>query len=234
MLFLRREGMEPALVRRPASAPYEKLLRELLACEHLLENTQDDALAITSFAIGVVITFLHSNSAVKNSGITNPLAMIFNALNDCRHGGRPRLIFDRPRQKGRPTDQAFDAVKATVAMAAEVLVTAGLPRSQAGRYVAEQARKLGIRFLDGTDLNGAGVLRWRDEIEVSKSEIGTEIFKQLKAARALGPRVISIGQAKALAKKYLVQLRFAGFMSSSNPPHSTSAEAETDAPATGS
>jgi hypothetical protein len=77
--------------------------------------------------------------------------------------------------------------------------------------VAAEARKLGFHRPDGKEITGRTVLGWRDEIETSKSEIGAEVFKQLKATSATKAPISDLTQAKALATGFLVQARLAGF-----------------------
>jgi hypothetical protein len=176
-----------------------------------LERGDRDPLATVTFALLAVVEFLNADEAVLDAGITNPLSVIANALHDCRRGGRPPLLFDRQKGAGRPTDQAFDAVKAATAMGVEVLMSLSVKRGEAGKYVAGEARKLGFRRPDGREVTGRTVLGWRDEIEISKSEIGAEVFKRLQAARATRPPIRDLAQGKALATEFLVQARFAGF-----------------------
>jgi hypothetical protein len=147
-------------------------VRDLSASQLSSECVNHDALAIGTYAFAAVIDFLNADKTVLVAGITNPLSVIVNALHDYRHGGRPPLFFERPRSSGRPTDQAFDGVKAAAAMGVEVLLPLKVTREQAGKYVATEARKLGLRRPDGTAISGRMVLRWRDEIETAKSKIG--------------------------------------------------------------
>lgn len=97
-------------------------------------------------------------------------------------------------------------------MAVEVLVSSKLRRSDAGRYVADQARKLGLRQPNGKQIDSRTVLGWRDDIEVSKSLVGGEVFRRLKAKRANGEPVTDQTKAKALALEYLKEVRLAGFL----------------------
>jgi hypothetical protein len=183
-MLLPRKGRQPSQVRRPPIARYEKLIQDLMNSQFTLERGHRDPLAVAIFAVCAVIQFLDADEAVVDSGITNPLSVIANALHDYRRGGRPPIFFDRPKAAGRPTDQMFDAVKAAAAMGVEVLLPLKVTRDQAGKYVAAEARRLGFRRPDGKDITGRTVLGWRDEIETSKSEIGAEVFKELKAAKA--------------------------------------------------
>jgi hypothetical protein len=211
MLFIQRDGMLPALISRPSTARYEALIRELVKCQNGLRRGEGDPLSITGYALASVIEFLHGDQGVMDSGITNALAVVMNALNDRRNGGRPRLLFDKRKSCGRPTNQAFDGVKAAAAMGLEVLLKHGLTRDQAGRYLAAQASKLGLRLPDGKEIGKEAVLRWRDEIDTAKSAIGAEVFKLLKARRASDVAIANLNQAKDIARGYLLQVQFAGF-----------------------
>ena len=211
MLFIHRQGMEAKLVKRPSTARYERLAQELVLSQASIESGQSDALAAAEYALASVIEFLNAEQAVIDAGITNSLSIIVNALHDRRHGGRPASLFNRPAGNGRATDQAFDGVKAAAACGIEVLLSCGTTRRQAGRFVADQTRMLGLRRPDGRDIDGKVVLRWRDEIETAKSKVGAEVFRRLKARRARNVSITELAQAKALARKYLVQVRFAGF-----------------------
>ncbi len=96
-------------------------------------------------------------------------------------------------------------------MGVEVLLPLKVTRTQAGKYVAAEAQKLGFRRPDGKEITGRTVLGWRDEIETSKSEIGAEVFKLLKAAKATKAPIDDLAKAEALATEFLVQARLAGF-----------------------
>jgi hypothetical protein len=212
VLIIGRLGGLVARIGRPSTARYEALIRELSVSQFNLESGKHDALAIGEYALASVIEFLNADPSVMDSGITNSLSIILNALHDCRRGARPPLFFDRPRSSGRPTDQTFDAVKAAAAMGIEVLLAARVKRSEAGRYVAGEARKLGLRRPDQKQISGRAVLGWHERIETAESEIGAEVFKQLKGARATRKPITDPKQAQALAREFLVQARFAGFV----------------------
>jgi hypothetical protein len=115
------------------------------------------------------------------------------------------------KSRGRPTDQTFDAVKAAAAMGIEVLLSVKVKRQEAGRYVAEEARKLGFRRPDGKQISGKAVLGWHEGIETSESELGSEVFKQIKEAGAARKPITDLNQAQALAREFPVQAQNAGF-----------------------
>ena len=198
-------------VSRPSLRPFEQLVEVLAQCQHGLETGTGDPLAIAGYAIGTVIEFINSDPEIMDAGITNPLALIQNALHDLRFGGRPAVLFDRPKSRGRPTNQAFDGLKAATALAVDVLISCKVKRAEAGRYVAAEARKLGIRAPNGREINGLVVLGWRNEIEVSKSECGAEIYRQLKAHREKARPITDVSRAKVVAREVLKEARFGGF-----------------------
>jgi hypothetical protein len=214
VLYIAREGGTRALVKRPSLARYETLVRELTVCQFNLENGSQNALGVGIFALAAVIDFVNADLGMMDAGITNPLSVIVNALHDCWHGGRPPLLFDRPKSVGRPTDQMFDSVKAAAAMGVEVLLAAKMKRGAAGKYMADAALKLGFRRPDGKQISGRTVLNWRDEIETAKSEVGAQVFTRLKELRARWKPITDPEEAKALAEEFLNQARFAGFWQS--------------------
>jgi hypothetical protein len=199
------------LVRRPSLLQFEHLVQALAQCQHGLEAGTGDPLAIAGYAIGRVIEFINSDPEIMDSGITNPLSLIENALHDLRQGGRPSVLFDRPKSGGRPTNQAFDAFKAATAFAVDVLISCKVKRADAGKYVAAEARKLGLRQQNGKDITGRTVLGWRDEIEISKSECGVEVYRMLQAHRAQAQPITDVRQAKVMAAGFLKEARSAGF-----------------------
>ncbi len=198
-------------VRRPALLPFEQLIQVLAQCQHSLEAGTGDPLAAAGYAIGQVIEFINSDPQIMEMGITNPLALIENALHDLRHGGRPSVLFNRPKSRGRPTNQAFDGLKAAAALAVDVLISCKVNRGDAGKYVAAEARKLGIHQPNGKEISGRTVLGWRNEIEISKSECGAEIYRQLKAHRSKARPITDVDEAKVIATQFLREARFAGF-----------------------
>ncbi len=95
-------------------------------------------------------------------------------------------------------------------MGVEVLISF-ITRQEAGRYVAQQAHKLGLQTTERKPITAKTVLAWRDEIGTAKSEIGAEVFRRLKKRRASAGPLPDQKQAKALAKQYLVEARIGGF-----------------------
>ena len=102
-------------------------------------------------------------------------------------------------------------MKAASAMAANVLISCKVKRGDAGRYVAAEARELGLHLPNGKEFSGGAVLRWRDEIEISKSEVGVEVLRVLKVRQAKEPPITDVSRAKTLATELLRRARFAGF-----------------------
>jgi hypothetical protein len=96
-------------------------------------------------------------------------------------------------------------------MGIEVLLPMGLKLTEAGKFVVDQAVKLGFRGPDGKQITGRTVLGWRNEIEISKSEIGAEVFRLLRTRHAKEPPITDVRLAKGLAKKFLRRVRLAGF-----------------------
>jgi hypothetical protein len=170
VLFVAREGGTRVLVKRPSLGRHETLIRELTVCQFTLENGGHDPLAIGSYALAAVIEFV--NGDLGNDGCRhNELAVGHcEPLHDCR----PPLLFDRPKSAGRPTDQAFDGLKAA-AMGVEVLLAAKMKRGEAGKSMADVTRWLGIRRPDGKQITARTMLTWRDEIETAKREVGAEV-----------------------------------------------------------
>jgi hypothetical protein len=105
VLYIAGEGGTRALVKRPSLARCETLVREVTVCQFNIESGSHDELAVAIYAVAAVIDFVHSDLAMTDAGIANPLSVVANALHDCWQGGRPPLLFDRPKSAGRPTDQ---------------------------------------------------------------------------------------------------------------------------------
>jgi hypothetical protein len=211
MMFIGRQGAPQALVRRPSTARYEKLVTELARSQQGLQDGSGDPLVVGGYVLAAVMEFLRSDEAVVHSGITTPLAVILNAVNDCRNGGRPAVLFDQPKSAGRPTNQAFDAVKAAAAVAIDVLLSAKVSRREAGKYVAACAREVGLCRPDGKGIGSRTALGWRDEIETSRSAIGAKVYRQVRAAYEAMEPIHEVGRAKALARDFMQQARSAGF-----------------------
>jgi hypothetical protein len=57
-----------------------------------------------------------------------------------------------------------------------------------------------LRGPDRKDISAKTALRWRDEIETVKSQIGAEVFKALKAQRADEAPLADLEQAKAIGE----------------------------------
>jgi hypothetical protein len=211
VLFIGADKGSEMLVKRPSLARYEKLLDDLARTEQGLQAGNGHPLPIGGYALAAVIEFLQADEVVASAGLTTSLSLILNALNDCRRGGRPAILFRQSKKAGRPTDQSFDAVKAAFTIAIDILVSAKVSRTEAGKYVATCARQLGLHQPNGSKITGEAALRWRDDIETSKSYIGTEVLKKVRGYYSTMQPIHDKQRARNLAKDILQQARHAGF-----------------------
>jgi hypothetical protein len=211
VLFIGTDKGSEMLVRRPPLARYEKLLADLASTKQGLLAGNGHPLPIGGYALCAVIEFLQADEVVASAGLTTSLSLISNALNDCRRGGRPAIFFRQSKKAGRPTDQSFDAVKSAITVAIDMLVSAKVSRTKAGAYVAACARELGLRQPNGRMITGRIAVRWRDEIETSKSHVATEVLKRIRKYQGNMNPVPDEKRARDLTRDILRQARHAGF-----------------------
>jgi hypothetical protein len=162
-------------------------------------------LALGIEALAAVIELIQADVRSLNANTTGPLKRVQAALHDLQQGAKPTLIFDRPdqdqpRPTGKPKDTISDGIRGNLAAAVHVLIEAGVPRKEAGDWVASRVakRRIPIVGLGRDGVTAKRVLRWRDEVGAASSRAFNESFNQIIAGvhALLGPK---IGRAEAEA-----------------------------------
>lgn len=161
----------------------DEMIDALLAIE-LRRQAEEDDLALGIEALAVVVQAIGSDPRHIISNAAGPLKRVLGALHDWQHGSKPDLIFKAKRESpkgGRPVNGVSDVFRAHFAAGVELLICAGVPRKEAGKYVANRIAEAGIAIagLGGRKLTGSRVLAWRDEVGGRQSQVFNTTFRDL-------------------------------------------------------
>ena len=143
-----------------------------------------DELSVCCFALNRVITFLEGDPDAVLSGAVKALNQLNAALHDVCQGAKPPLIF-KPRSTGRPTNTAFDAARAQIAIVAYVFIDHfGMDKNEAAKFKESKCKQFGVGHPTATDRNGgaiskAEVLRWRLESDAYGPEGARQAYREL-------------------------------------------------------
>jgi hypothetical protein len=165
-------------------------LEKLAAIEKRRKQRSED-LALGIEALAAVIELIQADPGSLSSNAAGPLKRVQVALHDLQHGAKPALIFERPnldenrpRQGGKPSNTVSDGIRGQLAAAAHVLIDAGVPRKEAGAFVARgiAAGRIPIAGLGKGGVTANRVLRWRDEVGAASSRAFNESFNEIANA----------------------------------------------------
>jgi hypothetical protein len=200
-------------IGRPPTMRYRQLANALVRANQALEAGDDELYVILKCVVSV-ITFLDQDVIVRGVGLTRPFGILAAALRDLDQGARPQLFFDRPKKgPGRPKDISFEVARGAIAAAVAMLMEAGESRHEAGRFVANQVRRAGLRSPEGKPILGKHVIRWRYEMGGAASPLAESTFRDILAKYSVvPPEVIAVkARRRALVEGALMGLWSAGF-----------------------
>jgi hypothetical protein len=132
---------------------------------------------------------------------------------DVRAGAKPALLQPQTRKTGRPSNEAVQAALGAMAACADMLMAAGSPRAEAGRFVAVEAKRQRI-VIRGKAMTPGGVLRVRDEIGGGRAtHLAQSMYAaqtaQLPSLRGGGPTALPC--AEDTVREILRAVRGMGF-----------------------
>ena len=185
----------------------------MLRANQAAEEGDDDLHVILGCLVGV-LHFLDADIIIQGCGLTRPLGVLAAALRDLGQGARPALFFDRPRRgPGRPKDVSFEAARGAIAAAVSVLIEAGEARDTAGQFVADQLRKGKVKRPGGKTILARQVLRWRDEIGSTASDLAGRTFRDARAKYATIPSELMADERKRrdVVRGALIAVKSMGF-----------------------
>ncbi len=168
---------------------YVRLIKELKTSNEPAPEL--DELLVCCFALNRVITFLEGDPDAVLSGAVKSLNQLNAALHDVRQGAKPTLIF-KPRSTCRPTNTAFDAARAQIAVVAWVLIDhVGMDKNEAAKFIENKCKEFGVRHpKTATDpsraISKAEVLRWRAEGDAYAPEGVRQAHSQLRGELPIG------------------------------------------------
>jgi hypothetical protein len=202
-----------SLLHRPSTMRYRQLVAELVRANQAAEAGDDELYVILKCVVSLA-HFLDDDIAIRGAGLTRPLGILATALRDLGQGARPRLFFGRPKKKGgRPKDVSFEAARGSIAAAVAVLIEGGESRAEAGKYVADQVRQARLTMPNGKPIMPEQVLRWRDEIGGTASELAESTYRDVcaKYAKASPDAMADKARRRLLVQGSLMGIWSMGF-----------------------
>lgn len=176
-----------SLIRRPSSDRYRKLLANLFRAAQAAE-AGDDELRVILRCVVSVVHFLDEDELATVNFLSRPLESLARTLRDLGQGGKPALLFNRPKKgPGRPKDASFEVVRGTVAAIVAKLIEWGERREAVGAFVAAELRTLGVTSPTGKSIQAKQVLRWRDEMGGSTAVLAENTYRDGMARYAKVP-----------------------------------------------
>ncbi len=199
----KRRGTAAAGHSPPPAAAWEAncllgLTMEKLAAIEGRRKDRSQDLALGIEALAAVIEMIQADVRSLDANAAGPLKRVQTALHDLQQGAKPALIFDRPyqdqpRPAGKPKDTISDGIRGNLAAAVHVLIEAGVPRKEAGDWVASSVakRRIPIAGLGKDGVTAKRVLRWRYEAGAASSRVFNKSFNQIidGVHELLGPKI---------------------------------------------
>ena len=198
---------------RPSVVRYRRLIEALVRADQAAEAGVDK-LDVLVMCVASVVRFIDADLAIRGTGLTRSLSILAGALQDLRQGARPRLFFERPRKgPGRPTNLIFEGARGAIAAAVAVLIKEGESRADAGKFVADQSGKTGVRLPDGNTISSKQVLGWYDDIDDRAQGLAEDIYRNIISKYQAAPREALAGPARrrALVAGFLLATWARGF-----------------------
>jgi hypothetical protein len=208
----------------PDAVKYEELIEQLSGFERRASSEKIDALEASRSALFSVIMFLETDTRVVERQATRPLWRLWWAIHDQMKGARPRLLFGprvrRKGAKGAPTYTSAMFLRGFVNLAFIPLLNSGMLKQEAGRWLAGELKRSGIRQPNGTEITASKIIRWRAEV-LAKSLRGSnealawliqhERRYMLEKGQLVSDTSIGRSQAQARARGIIRTMRLSGF-----------------------
>jgi hypothetical protein len=126
------------------------------------------------FAVNAVLAFIMRIDDQRAPGSMTCLLDVWEALADLERDVVPPLFKLQPRRSRRRDSSDRERTKGAAAAAMSRLMDAGLGREEAGRRVANELRRGGVKLGGRRQLDGGTVASWRDQAKTAAPD-GTGI-----------------------------------------------------------
>jgi hypothetical protein len=139
------------------------LVDELRRATAAYDKAEDDAgrLAAVLSALQAVICDLSTDRTILAEQLIRPLGAIEAALHDAGRGATVPLLTHPAARSGPPDFVTRDTAQADLAFAMELLVVAKFGTGEAAKWVANEARRAGLRSDAGEPITARQIQRWR-------------------------------------------------------------------------
>ena len=178
------------------SEAYRDLCAQLLACKRHIDATSDlkEHLGAGVEALRAVILYLRADPLVDGAALTDPLAELMSAAHDALRGAKPPLFEHAPDGGGtKPENITAHTVQGCLAWYVDALASRKIGRrnpAAAAQFVADKARKGGIRAADGSEISARRLKGWRAEINAGRGPAGARTAFATAKQAAGGERLL--------------------------------------------
>jgi hypothetical protein len=167
----------------PSADRYQGLKVALRKNAEAFVMAEDDAgRAAASLAVlqGTIVYLRGDPEIFDKPHLLHPLVFLVNALGDAFGGAKLEML--RRAASQRPTGLTRDAVQGTVVFCLDLLIEGARMRpAETAKYVANTARRQGVRTRKGDDLTPSQIADWRNELNLGKgTRFGPEHRRRLR------------------------------------------------------
>lgn len=154
----------------PDNASYQELMAVLREATKNIDDAGDDKERLRNglAALRAVIVYLCADPEVIDKHLMTPLAYIENAVHDVSRGAKPAL-FSQPPETSKPTGTVQESVQGSLAWALELLRRTKKGTESGAKWVAEEARKVGLRDGNGEPPSPGRIMGWRKECRSNRA-----------------------------------------------------------------
>jgi hypothetical protein len=155
----------------PSEAKYQQMLGVLRKQTESVASTDDNKARLDAGveALRAVVVYLVSDPEVAREFLTQPLAIIENAVFDKGRGKSVALLEHAPTREGPPAGTKREETQGSMAFALDLLAKSGRGTKNAAAWLAQEAKKLGLRCEGGALIQPRQVINWRSEISRGKA-----------------------------------------------------------------
>jgi hypothetical protein len=164
----------------PPSSREERIRAELRSAKKMFDMADDDGVRLAAgfAALRFAINYFLEDREIAEEFLTQPLAIVENAVFNTWQGAKPRLFQRAPREDGPPRNTSQEYAQGCLAHCLELFVSADWSLPEAAEWIAAEARRHGIRCDDGSTVAAKQIIGWRSEIRRQKGAVGArEMFE---------------------------------------------------------
>jgi hypothetical protein len=146
---------------------FKAALRKNAEASAMAEDDAGRAAASLALLQGTILYLRGDPEIFDKPHLLHPLVFLENALGDASGGAKLEALRRAPSQ--RPTGLTRDAVQGTVVFCLDLLIEGARIRpAEAAKYVANAARRQGVRTGRVDDLAPGQIADWRNELNLGK------------------------------------------------------------------